>query len=95
MIIPIPVPALFGPIGWPEILVLVLLGVLIFGRRLPDLGKSIGKGIVEFKKGLTGIEDDMNKAGETAPDHTNAQGDAPSLQIPDSTDSTDSMSKKT
>ena len=38
--------ALLGPLGWPEILVLVLLGVLIFGRRLPELGKSIGKGIV-------------------------------------------------
>ena len=55
----IPTLALFGPIGWPEILILVLLGVLIFGKRLPELGKSIGKGIVELKKGLSGIEDEV------------------------------------
>jgi sec-independent protein translocase protein TatA len=35
-------------------LVLLLLGLLIFGRRLPEVGKNIGQTIVEFKKGLSG-----------------------------------------
>ena len=50
----------FGmPGGW-EWLIIGLLGLLIFGRRLPEVGRSIGAGIMEFKKGLKGIEDDMN-----------------------------------
>ena len=53
---------LFGMPGWAEILVLLGVGVLIFGRRLPEVGKNIGRGIVEFKKGLRGIEDDMDQA---------------------------------
>ena len=54
--------ALFGQLGGWEILLLGLLGLLIFGKRLPEVGKSLGKGIVEFKKGLQGVEDDIDKA---------------------------------
>jgi sec-independent protein translocase protein TatA len=35
-------------------IVLLVLGLLIFGRRLPEVGKNIGQTIVEFKKGLSG-----------------------------------------
>jgi sec-independent protein translocase protein TatA len=45
-----------------EILLLLGLGVLLFGRRLPDVGRYLGKGIVEFKKGLKGLEDDVDGA---------------------------------
>ncbi|NBC10408.1 MAG: hypothetical protein GVY24_01560 [Planctomycetes bacterium] len=58
----LPQLALLGPIGWPELVILGILGVLIFGKRLPEVGKSIGKGIVEFKKGLQGISDDVDNA---------------------------------
>ncbi|MEE9211463.1 MAG: twin-arginine translocase TatA/TatE family subunit [Phycisphaeraceae bacterium] len=54
---------IFGMPGWAEFVLLAALGVLIFGKRLPEVGRSIGKGIVEFKKGLGGIEDDIDKAG--------------------------------
>lgn len=57
----------FSGIGWMEIVVLSLVGVLIFGKRLPEVGKSIGKGIVEFKKGLAGIEDDIDTASKQPP----------------------------
>ena len=50
---------LFGTIGTTELIVLLLLGLLIFGRRLPEVGKSLGKGIVEFRKGLKGVEDEI------------------------------------
>ena len=68
-------------------LVLALLGVLIFGRRLPELGKSIGKGIVEFKKGLTGIEDEVKNAG-SADTGVLTSGDSDSIENPETTDST-------
>jgi len=63
---------LTGLPGWAEILALLFVGVLIFGKRLPDVGRNIGRGIVEFKKGLRGIEDEM--------DHT-VEGEAPPKQI--------------
>jgi len=40
---------------------------LLFGKRLPEVGKSLGKGIVEFKKGLKGIEDDVSQVDATPP----------------------------
>ncbi len=58
---------IFQGFGMWEAIVLGLLGVLIFGKRLPEVGKSIGKGIVEFKKGLSGIEDDIDTAGKQPP----------------------------
>ncbi len=59
---------IFGSgLGWGEAIVLGILGVLIFGKRLPEVGKSIGKGIVEFKKGLSGIEDDLDVAAKQPP----------------------------
>lgn len=52
----------FGmPGGW-EWIIIGVIGLLIFGRRLPEVGRSIGQGIVEFKKGLKGIQDDMDSA---------------------------------
>ena len=65
--------ALIGPFGWTEVIILAVLGLLVFGKRLPEVGRSLGKGIVEFKKGLSGIEDEVNNAGaDTAatPRHT-------------------------
>jgi sec-independent protein translocase protein TatA len=53
--------AIFQLGGW-EVMILLILGLLIFGRRLPEVGKSLGKGIVEFKKGLQGIEDEIEHA---------------------------------
>ena len=49
-------------LGMPEMMLILGLGVLLFGSRLPSIGRSVGKSIVEFKKGLRGIEDDIDKA---------------------------------
>jgi len=38
------------------------IALLLFGKRLPEVARSLGKGIVEFKKGVRGIEDDVSTA---------------------------------
>jgi sec-independent protein translocase protein TatA len=45
--------------GGSEWVILLVLGLLIFGRRLPEVGRSLGKGIVEFKRGIKGLEDEV------------------------------------
>ncbi|CAN5728044.1 hypothetical protein BH11PLA1_BH11PLA1_05650 [soil metagenome] len=52
-----------SPMEWLIILAVLLL---LFGRRLPEVGKSLGKGIVEFKKGIKGVEDEIS-TGMNAP----------------------------
>lgn len=42
--------------------ILLAIGLLLFGRRLPEVGRGLGKSIVEFKKGLSGIEEEVNTA---------------------------------
>ncbi|MFZ4573279.1 MAG: Sec-independent protein translocase subunit TatA/TatB [Phycisphaerales bacterium] len=54
--------ALIGNLGTWELFVILAIGLLIFGRRLPEVGRSLGKGIVEFKKGLKGVEDEIDDA---------------------------------
>ena len=50
-----------GMPGLTEWIIIGALGLLIFGKRLPEVGRSLGKGIVEFKKGLKGIEDEVEQ----------------------------------
>jgi sec-independent protein translocase protein TatA len=53
-----PVFAIFG-LGTQEILLLLVVGVLLFGRNLPSIGRSLGKTVTEFKRGVKGMEDDL------------------------------------
>ena len=53
--------AFFSP-GPMEMLIIGVIAVLLFGKRLPEVGRSLGKGIVEFKKGIRGIEDEFESA---------------------------------
>jgi sec-independent protein translocase protein TatA len=48
-----------------EIVVLVVIGVILFGKRLPDVGRSLGKTLTEFKKGMKGLEDDVDSASSS------------------------------
>ena len=53
---------IFG-LGPTELIIIVVLGILLFGRKLPEVGKYLGKSIVEFKKGMKGLEDNVDNVG--------------------------------
>ncbi len=54
-------------LGPSQIVILLLIGVLLFGHRLPEVGRSLAKAIREFQNGLNGIEDRISEA-ITAPE---------------------------
>src|SRR5438552_14435405 len=58
-------PIALGMPGGAEWIIIAAIGLLLFGKRLPEVGKSLGKGIVEFKKGLKGIEEEVEQASNT------------------------------
>jgi len=62
-------------LGWTpgplEIVLIAMAALLLFGKRLPDLARSLGKGVTEFKKGLSGVEDEIK---ESANDDSSPEG---------------------
>jgi len=52
----------FGLPGQYEFLIILVLALLLFGNRLPSVMRSLGRGVVEFKKGVQGIEEDIDTA---------------------------------
>lgn len=49
-------------IGWQELIIILVIVLVIFGpKRLPEIGRSLGKGIKEFKKSTTEIQEQLTK----------------------------------
>lgn len=55
--------------GHWEILIVAGVALLLFGHRLPSVMRSLGRGVVEFKRGVAGIEDEMEDAGHKSVEH--------------------------
>ncbi|MEN9529168.1 MAG: hypothetical protein RI932_1041 [Pseudomonadota bacterium] len=64
-------------IGFTELLVILAIALLLFGNRLPNVGKSLGEGIRNFKKGLDGGSDDEGKNAQAQSQQASPQ--APSI----------------
>jgi sec-independent protein translocase protein TatA len=52
---------MFG-IGHSELLIIGIVALLLFGSRLPQVARSLGKSLTEFKKGIQGVQDEFNDA---------------------------------
>jgi len=56
--------AFFGGLGTGEIILILVLALLLFGaKKLPELARSLGKSLHEFKKGTKEISDELQQAG--------------------------------
>lgn len=51
---------MFG-IGIPELLIVAFIILILFGSRLPSVMRSLGQGMVEFKKGVQGVEEEKEE----------------------------------
>jgi sec-independent protein translocase protein TatA len=54
-------------LGGPDLIIILIIGLLVFGRKLPEVGRGLGKSIVEFRKGLQGLDDEVKTAGQAPP----------------------------
>lgn len=67
---------MFGLSHW-ELLIILVIALLLFGRKLPEVGKSLGKGIVEFKKGLKGVSEEIDTESAKADRRLDVPADKP------------------
>lgn len=62
-----PISGLLGPIGWPELVIVLVIVLVIFGpKRLPELGKSLGKTVRAIRKSSEGTDEDEEEEGPAA-----------------------------
>ncbi|MDX1963428.1 MAG: twin-arginine translocase TatA/TatE family subunit [Pirellulales bacterium] len=61
-------------IGSVEMVVIGVIAVLLFGKNLPSVGRSLGRSFVEFKKGLSGIQEQINSAVNDTPAANRSSG---------------------
>lgn len=52
---------LIGPLGGTELTVILIIAVLLFGKRLPEIARGVGKSVNEFKRGLSETTDQLSK----------------------------------
>jgi sec-independent protein translocase protein TatA len=57
---------MLGFIGTTELIIVAIIVLILFGTRLPAVMRSLGQGVVEFKKGVQGIEEDNEKPQNTS-----------------------------
>ena len=53
-------------VGPLEMLIVMGIAVLLFGKRLPEVARSLGRGIVEFKKGLNGVAEELDDSSSSS-----------------------------
>lgn len=62
------IPAFIGGVGGPEMLIILAIAILLFGaNKLPELARSSGQAMGEFKKGRNEIENEIREAARAEP----------------------------
>jgi len=75
------IAGLLGGLGAPEIILIALVVLLLFGgTKIPELMKGIGKGVRGFKEGLKGVEDEINDPGKKEAEKTSDKVNDPTKE---------------
>lgn len=49
-------------LGMPEVVLILTIGLLLFGKRLPDMARSLGKSLMEFKRSIQGVHEEIDSS---------------------------------
>lgn len=65
--------AFFSTPGPQEMIIVGIVALLLFGKRLPEVARNLGKGFSEFKKGLHDVQNDVRSSSDTSDRHVSYQ----------------------
>ena len=65
-----------GFAGGYELVIIAGIALLLFGHRLPSVMRSLGRGVVEFKRGVAGLEDDIEEVASKPVTHDEDKGES-------------------
>jgi sec-independent protein translocase protein TatA len=75
--------AMFGSIGMPELIIIFVIALIIFGpRKLPELGRSLGKSLAEFKRASNELKNTLEEEIRLEEQRANVEATRPAAPAP-------------